>query len=326
MKPVIISGIQTTGRMHIGNYLGAIKNFLDLQESGDYNCYFFAADLHSLNEEYVTAEKADQVLDLAATFLASGLNPKKSTLFIQSHVPAHTELGWIFDCITPLGELERMTQFKDKSAARGASNAGLFTYPVLMAADILLYDATLVPVGDDQDQHLELTRTIARKFNGRFGQTFIEPKAKHTAIPRLMSLDNPLKKMSKSLPGGCLFMDDAPEVIEKKVMTAVTDSGREVKYDPEGKPGVSNLLMIESALSGASIEALVAKYAGKNYGEFKKGVAQVITEHFAPFREAKMKLLKNPKKIMSIFEAGTKKASKVADAKLAEVNKKIGLI
>lgn len=324
-KPVIVSGIQPTGALHIGNYLGALKNFVELQNSGEYAPFFFIADLHSLTIDYTPEEKTAQILDVAASYLAAGLNPKKSTLFIQSHVPAHANLGWILSTITPMGELERMTQFKDK-AERGNVNAGLFTYPTLMAADILIYDAAAVPVGDDQDQHLELTRTIARRFNSRFGQTFIEPKAKHTAIPRLMSLDNPLKKMSKSLPAGCLFMDDAPEVIEKKIMTAVTDSGKEITYDTELKPGISNLLLIQSALTGIQVNDLVGEYGGSNYGEFKKAVAKAVVEHFTPFREAKIKLLKNPKKVMDIFEAGAKKAEKVAEKKLDEVKNKIGLI
>ncbi len=324
-KPVIVSGIQPTGALHIGNYLGALKNFVELQNSGEYAPFFFIADLHSLTIDYTPEEKQAQVLDVAASYLAAGLNSKKSALFIQSHVSAHANLGWILSTITPMGELERMTQFKDKSE-RGNVNAGLFTYPTLMAADILLYNAQAVPVGDDQDQHLELTRTIARKFNSRFGQTFIEPKSKHTAIPRLMSLDNPLKKMSKSLPAGCLFMDDTPEMIEKKIMTAVTDSGKEVKYDPELKPGISNLLLIQSALTGIHVNDLVEEYGGSNYGEFKRAVAKAVTSHFAPFREAKLKLLKNPKKIMDIFETGAQKAQKVAEKKLDEVRTKIGLI
>lgn len=324
-KPVIVSGIQPTGALHIGNYLGALKNFVELQNSGEYNPFFFIADLHSLTIDYTAEEKRAQILDVAASYLAAGLNPKKSTLFVQSHVPSHANLGWILSTITPMGELERMTQFKDKSE-RGSVNAGLFTYPTLMAADILLYDAQFVPVGDDQDQHLELTRTIARKFNSRFGQVFVEPKSKHTAVPRLMSLDNPTKKMSKSLPAGCLFMDDTPETIEKKVMTSVTDSGREIKYDPELKPGISNLLLIQSALTGININDLVEEYGGSNYGEFKRGVAKVIIEHFAPFREAKLKLLKNPKKVMDVFAAGAKKAEKIADKKIEMVKQKIGLI
>jgi tryptophanyl-tRNA synthetase len=325
MKPVIVSGIQPTGSLHIGNYLGALKNFIDLQNSGEFSPFFFIADLHSLTENFTPAEKSAQILDIAASYLAAGLNPKKSTLFIQSHISAHTELSWILSTLTPMGELERMTQFKDKSES-GNVNAGLFTYPVLMAADILLYGATAVPVGDDQDQHLELTRTISRKFNSRFGQTFIEPKAKHTDIPRLMSLDEPTKKMSKSRPGGCLFMDDQPEAMEKKIMAAVTDSGSEVSNDPNRKPGISNLLLIESSLTNTPIAALEKKYLGTNYGTFKKSVAAVVINHFKPFREAKTKLLKSPKKVLDVFTAGSKKAKAIADKKIAEVNEKVGLI
>jgi len=324
-KQISVSGIQPTGTLHIGNYLGMLKGAVDLQNSGQYDCFYFIVDLHSLTGEFKAEEKRQQILEVAAGCLAAGLDPKQSTLFIQSHVPAHTELGWILNTITPMGELSRMTQYKDK-ADRMENNVGLFTYPVLMAADIFLYNASVVPVGDDQDQHVELARTIARKFNGRFGQTFVEPKAVHTTTPRVMSLDNPERKMSKSLPAGCIFIDDAPEVIKKKVMSAVTDSGSEVKYDPTNKPGVSNLLEITSALSGKEILELEILFTGKQYGEFKSYVAQVITDYFAPIRERKAKLLKNPEKVLKIFAAGSAKANKIAEKKLAEVYEKVGLI
>lgn len=324
-KPVIISGIQPSGRLHIGNYLGAMKNFLALQNEGKYQCLFFIADLHSLTETYASSEKAAQIQDLAISYLAAGLNPKKSTLFIQSHVPAHTELGWIFNTITPMGELERMTQYKDK-AERAGNNVGLFAYPVLMAADILLYDSAAVPVGNDQDQHLELTRTIARKFNSRFGQTFVEPKSVITSTPRVMSLDDPMKKMSKSRPAGCLFIDDEPEVIKKKIMSAVTDSGKEVLFSPEAKPGIANLLMITEAITGKPIAELEQMFAGKNYGEFKSFVAEAVANYFAPFRAAKAKLMKNPKKALAEFTKGAKKATALATKKMKEVKKKVGLI
>ncbi len=325
MKPVIISGIQPSGRLHIGNYLGALKNFVDLQNSGEYEPYFFIADLHSLTEGYTPEEKRAQIADLAASYLAAGLNPRKSTLFIQSAIPAHSELAWIFNTITPMGELERMTQYKDKSDHM-ETNAGLFTYPVLMAADILLYGAAFVPVGNDQDQHLELTRTIARKFNGRFGETFVEPKAKHTELPRVMSLADPMKKMSKSQPSGCLFLDDEPEMIKKKIMSAVTDSGSEIKFDEANKPGISNLLLITSTLSGKTVAALETEFAGKNYGQFKAAVAEVIVNALAPFRKKKMELVKDPKKALKVFASGAKKANKVASAKLKEAYQKVGLI
>jgi len=263
-KPVLISGIQPTGSLHIGNYLGALKNFVELQGSGAYECYFFIADYHSLTEPFTPGlrsrsdsfggvgkeEKERQVLDLAATFLAAGLGPKKSTLFIQSSVPASTELAWILSALTPFGELRRMTQFKEKGGEKESANVGLFTYPVLMAADILLYDAKVVPVGEDQLQHLELARTLARKFKAKFGKVFIEPKALMTDVPRLMSLKDPKKKMSKSDPAGCLFLDDAPEAIRKKVMGAVTDSGGAVAYDQKQRPGISNLVLIYAAIGG----------------------------------------------------------------------------
>jgi tryptophanyl-tRNA synthetase len=325
MKPIILSGIQPSGRLHIGNYLGALKNFVDLQNSGQYDCFFMIADLHSLTGTYSVADKKTQLLDLASTYLASGLDPKKSVQFFQSHISAHTELAWILNTITPMGELERMTQYKDKSG-RMETNAGLFTYPALMASDILLYSTTLVPVGDDQDQHLELTRTLARKFNGKFGQTFPEPKALHTETPRIMSLDNPEKKMSKSQPSGCLFLDDEPEVIRKKVMSAVTDSGSEVKLDETNKPGVSNLLRIMKAVTGKSIEQLEAEFAGKQYGAFKSTVADTLVAYLAPIRERKAELLKSPKKVLKAFAKGEKRAHKVAEQKLAEVYEKVGLI
>lgn len=321
----ILSGIQPSGRLHVGNYLGALKNFVDLQNSGQYSCFFMIADLHSLTEPYTVAEKKEQLIDLAATYLAAGLSLKKSVLFFQSHVPAHAELAWILNTITPMGELERMTQYKDKSG-RMETNAGLFTYPALMVADIVLYNTSVVPVGNDQDQHLELTRTLVRKFNNRFGETFVEPKVLHTNTPRVMSLADPSKKMSKSVPNGCLFLDDAPEDIKKKIAAAVTDSGSEVKYDETNKPGVSNLLTIFTAMSGKSIPSLEAEFAGKNYGQFKSALADLLIEQLAPIRAAKARLLKNPAKVLSIFKSGGKKANKIASKKLTEVYKKVGLI
>lgn len=324
-KPVIVSGIQPSGKLHIGNYLGALKNFIEFQNSGDYDCYFFIADLHSLTEEFDPKEKSAQVRGLASSFLAAGLDPQKSTLFIQSHVPAHSELAFIFNTITPMGELSRMTQFKDKSES-GNINAGLFTYPILMAADILLYDAKFVPVGDDQDQHLELTRTIARKFNARFGKTFPEPVGKHTEISRLMSLDDPTKKMSKSRPAGCLFISDEPKVIEKKMMSAVTDSGNEIRFDTKEKPGISNLLLIASTLTGKEMKKLENEFHGDSYSVFKKKMATLVADYFAPFREKELELLKHPEQITDAFEKGAERANDVATKKLAEVKAKIGLI
>ena len=246
---MLVSGIQPTGRLHLGNYLGALKNFVALQNSNKYECFFFIADLHSLTEDFLPKEKARQITELAADYLAAGLNLKKSTLFLQSAIPPHNELAWILNTITPMGELRRMTQFKDKGGEQESANVGLFDYPVLMAADILIYDTKFVPVGDDQLQHLELARTLARKFNSKFGNTFTEPQPLLTQTPRVMSLDDPSKKMSKSRPAGCIFLDDSPEEIHKKVMRATTDSESVIRYDTETKPGISNLLRIYSSLS-----------------------------------------------------------------------------
>ncbi len=337
MKPVLISGIQPSGRLHIGNYLGALKNFVDLQNSEKYQCYFFIADLHSLTEDFIPKEKPKQILELVADYLAAGLAPEKSVIFSQAQIPAHSELAWILNTITPMGELTRMTQFKDKAhealiGARGLTNeeeytnVGLFDYPVLMAADILLYDTKFVPVGNDQDQHLEIARTLARKFNSKFGETFTEPQALHTKTPRVMSLADPHKKMSKSQPESCLFIDDSPEDIKNKLKKAVTDSDSEIKYDKKDKPAISNLLEIYSSLSDETIPKLETKFAGKNYSIFKNDLAELIIRYFADFRKQKLELMKNQSKLLSILAGGSQKAGEVANKKIAEVKKKIGLI
>lgn len=327
MKPILLSGIQPTGKLHIGNYLGAIKNFVELQNSGKYECHFFIADHHSITESFNPAEKRKQVFDLMAAFLAAGLDPKKSVLFVQSEIPEHTELSWILSALTPFGELRRMTQFKEKSESAPENiNVGLFTYPVLMAADIMLYDAAFVPVGEDQLQHLELTRTLARKFNTKFGKTFIEPKPLLTRVPRLMSLDNPKKKMAKSREEGCLFLDDTPEIIRKKIKTATTDSGKEIKYDEKNKPGVSNLLLICSAMSNQPIKSLEKKYKGLGYAEFKKDLAEILIEFLSSFQKKKIGLYKKTSAVKKIFSDGSKKAHAVAQKKMLEAKKKIGLL
>lgn len=322
-KPILVSGIQPTGKLHLGNYLGALKNFVELQNSGKYECYFFIADLHSLTEFFDPREKPKQILDLTADYLAAGIG-KNSVIFQQSEVPAHPELGWIFETVAPLGEMERMTQFKNKSEAQKQNiNIGLLTYPALMAADIVLYDAAVVPVGEDQLQHLELSRTLVRKFNNKFGKTFIEPKPLLTKVPRLMSLDDPTKKMSKSQPTGCLFLEDSPEKIREKVMRATTDSGKEIKYDEKSKPGVSNLLLIYSELSGKPVDAIEKMYAGKGYAEFKKGLAEIVIRALRPFQERKKRI--KTAEIKKALALGNKKANAVASKKLLEAKKKIGL-
>ena len=326
MKEILVSGIQPSGRLHIGNYLGALKNFVDLQESGKYESYIFIADLHSITENYEPEEKRKQILEITAEYLAGGLDPARSTLFQQSQVPAHTELGWILNTIAPMGELERMTQFKDKSQRQIANvNVGLFDYPVLMAADILLYGAATVPVGDDQLQHIELARTLARRFNTRFGNTFVEPKGLLTRTARVMSLKDPAKKMSKSQPEGCLFLDDAPEAIRTKIARAVTDSAADIAYDPDRRPGLANLLDIYAALSGTEPQAVAREFAGEKYSVLKERLAALVADHFAGFRKKKVALLAAPDKLAEIIAAGSAKAGKIAERKIDEVKKKIGV-
>ncbi len=326
MKPVLLSGAQPSGRLHIGNYLGALKHWVELQNTGKYSCYFPIVDLHSLTADFDPNEKLKQIVELAADYIATGLDPKKSVLFLQSAISAHSELAWILSTITPPGELYRMTQYKDKTEhQKETTNVGLLTYPTLMAADILLYDTKFVPVGDDQDQHLELTRTLARKFNTRFGKTFVEPQGLHTKTPRIMALNNPAKKMSKSHPHTCLFLDDTPNEIEKKIKTAVTDSESVVKFDEKNKPGISNLIGIYSGLTDESVEKLERKFTGRNYGEFKGKLIGVVIDHFADFRKKKKILTANSSRLKAILRTGSKKAVKIANKKIAEVKRKIGL-
>ncbi len=322
-KPILISGIQPTGRLHVGNYLGAIKNFKKLQDSGDYQPYFFVADLHSLTTEFDPNEKRDQVREIIRTYLKAGLDPKESTIFVQSEIPPNVELSWILSTVTPYGMLSRMTQFKKKSKnQKNNINAGLFFYPVLMAADIVLYDAQYVPVGEDQIQHLEFTREIVRKFNNRYGDIFKEPEELLTHTSRLMSLTDPENKMSKSSPKGCLFLDDSPKEIKKKIMSAVTDSGKEIKYDEKNKKAVSNLMNIYHAFSGKKIKEIEKEFEGKGYGDFKKTLAELVTKKLEPFREEKY----SDKEIEKIIKQGNKKALKRADKKIKKVKKALGLL
>ena len=327
MKPNLLSGIQPTGRLHLGNYLGALDNFVKLQNSGRYNCFFFIADLHSLTEDFKSKDKTKQILNLMADYLAAGLDPKKSTIFIQSQVSANSELAWILNTITPFGELSRMTQFKDKSKDQTSNiNVGLFSYPILMTADVILYDAHFVPVGEDQIQHLELSRSLARKFNKRFGKIFIEPQPLLTEVPRLMSLNDPTKKMSKSQPQGCLFIDDSPTIVKKKIMSATTDSGKEIKYDLKKKAGVSNLITIYAALSEKSIKGVEKEFKGESYATFKKSLAKLINRYFADYLKKKKALLANPSKLKKLVNQGAKKANKIASSKMNKVRDRLGLL
>ncbi|MDP1629061.1 MAG: tryptophan--tRNA ligase, partial [bacterium] len=290
---------------------------------------FCVVDLHALTAPYDVKNFKERIFDLAATLLASGLNPEKCVLFIQSQAPQHTEMTWFLNTITPVGELERMTQFKEKSNKyRESVNMGLFDYPVLMAADILLYDTEAVPVGEDQRQHVELARVIARKFNKRFSQTFLEPEALiQPEGARIMSLSDPAKKMSKSDDSeSYIAVSDEPEVIRDKIKKAVTDSGREIKYDPESKPAISNLLTIFSQFDGRPIREIEKEFQGKSYSEFKTKLAEAVILGLKPLREKRKELLKNPEEIQKILNDGAKKPKKIAAKKIKEVKKKMGLI
>ncbi len=326
----IISGIQPSGELHIGNYLGAIKNWIKLQNNPKDDCWFFIADYHSITENYNPNEKIKEISGLAADLLALGLDPKKTVIFQQSQIPGHTDLLWIFNTLVKIPELERMTQFKNKAAEQKENiNIGLFDYPVLQAADILIYKAEAVPVGEDQVQHIELTRDIARRFNDKFGKTFLEPKPILTETPKIMSLTDPTKKMSKS--GGdksYIALANSPEIIKEKIKSAVSDAG-----GGKDKRGGDNLLSIFNAFAETKEEKTEylnykkAHEAGKlKYSEFKPRLADLISNYFADYREKRAELSKNPNFVKKILEDGNKKASAIAEATLQEVKQKIGLI
>ncbi len=327
-KKIILSGIQATGTLHLGNYLGAINNWIKMQD--EYDCYYMIADLHSLTIRNNPEELRNNTLNLIALYVAAGLDPNKNKIFIQSHVPAHPALSWVLNCYTYMGELNRMTQFKDKSAKHADNiNAGLFTYPVLMAADILAYNADLVPVGDDQRQHLEITRNIAERFNSIYGETFKIPEAYIPKIgARIMGLQNPTKKMSKSAPdiNDKILLTDEPDVIRKKVKKAVTDSEGVVRYDEENKPGISNLMSIYGILKEKSMQDIEQEFQGQNYGTFKSAVAEAIIDRLEPIQKKHKELLANPVEIQKIYEAGDIKAREKTNQLLQEVYKKVGLV
>ncbi|HLS23190.1 MAG TPA: tryptophan--tRNA ligase [Pseudogracilibacillus sp.] len=322
---VIFSGIQPSGLPTIGNYLGAIRQFVKLQE--DNECYFCVVDQHAITVPQDPKELKQNTRALAALYLASGLDPSKATLFVQSDVPAHTELSWLIQTFTYMGELERMTQFKDKAEGRSAVSSALFTYPTLMAADILLYNTNIVPVGDDQKQHLELTRDVAERFNNRFGETFVIPEIQIPEVgARIMSLQEPTKKMSKSDENKRAFISmlDTPKQIEKKIKSAVTDSDMDIKFDRENKPGVSNLLSIYASCKNKSIEEVETHFAGKGYGDLKQEVADAVLEVIVPIQEKYETLINSPE-LDDILSEGAKKANEVAEITLAKVKKKMGL-
>lgn len=329
MTKRVFSGMQSTGLLHLGNYLGALKQWIPLQE--DYDAFYCVVDLHALTVPRDPAELHRDSLTVANLYLAAGLDPNKATLFLQSHVPAHAELAWLLTCQATMGELSRMTQFKDKSHGDENPGVGLFAYPVLMAADILLYDADLVPVGDDQKQHLELTRDLAGRFNHRYGETFKLPQpviAEQQAGARIMGLDDPTKKMSKSAPSPLNYISllDSADTIAKKIKRAVTDSGREVRYDPENKPAISNLMVIFSQLSGLSLAEIEAKFAGgPGYGPFKKELAEVVIEAITPIGE-RYRQLEADGVAREVLAKGAERARAVAEVVLRRAKERLGLV
>lgn len=321
----VLTGIQPTGTLHLGNYFGAVQPLVQLQAT--HECFLFVANLHALTIPQDPKALAKHTLSIVGDYMALGINPAACTIFAHSQIPAHAELAWILDTLTPLGELNRMTQFKEKSAGqRDAENAGLYTYPVLMAADILLYQADTVPVGEDQLQHLELARTIARKFNSRFGKTFKEPGAQLPKLgARLMALNDPTKKMSKSLgPDSYIGIFDDPKEIERKIQRAVTDSGRDIVYEPRRKPAIANLLTIHSLVTGTKVSTLEKHFKGKGYAEFKTTLIRDIYEFLSPFQAERRKISES--KIRSVLEQGRKKAERIASKTLNDAKKKTGLI
>ncbi len=327
-KKVMLSGIQPSGDLHIGNYLGPLRHWPEMIE--EFDCYFFLADLHTITVRQEPAELRKRVLTLLANYIACGLDPEKCTLFIQSHVPAHSQLAWVLDCYTMFGELSRMTQFKDKSARNADNiNAGLFTYPVLMAADILIYQPDFVPVGEDQRQHVEICRDIANRFNGVYGEVFKVPEPYIAKVgARIMSLSTPEKKMSKSQPEGCVFIMDKPEDIMRKFKRAVTDSDTEccVRYAPEEKPGVANLMQIYASATGKSYEEIEKEFAGKGYGAFKPVVGEAVVETLRPIQEETRRLLADKAYLEQVYRSGAEKASYVANKTLRKVYKKVGFL
>lgn len=326
-KKIILSGIQPTGVFTLGNYIGALKNWVSMQD--DYNCAYMIADMHSLTVRQEPAKLRQQILSAFAVLLACGIDPQKSLIFFQSQVHQHAELAWVLSCNTQFGELSRMTQFKDKSAKHADNiNAGLFTYPSLMAADILLYQANLVPVGEDQKQHLELTRDIANRFNNIYGNTFTIPEPYIPKVgARIMSLADPTKKMSKSdeNPNAYVTILDQPEVIIRKFKRAVTDSEMEICYR-EGKDGINNLMSIYSVVTGLTYDQIQNAFEGKGYGDLKLAVGEAVVEHLRPVRESYERLMKDKAYLESCYREGAEKAASIAERTMRKVYKKVGFI
>ena len=327
-KKVLFSGMQATGNLTLGNYLGALKNWVTIAD--EYETFYSVVDMHSITVRQDPAELRRRARNLLTLYIAAGLDPEKNCIYYQSHVSGHAELAWILNCFTYMGELNRMTQFKDKSAKHADNiNGGLFTYPALMAADILLYQPDFVPVGNDQKQHVELTRNVAQRFNNIYGDVFKvpEPYIPKTGA-RIMSLNAPDSKMSKSIPEGCVFLMEKPEDIQRKFKRAITDSDTErcVRFDSENKPGVSNLMSIYAAVTGKSMEEIEAEFDGQGYGAFKPAVGEAVIECLRPIREETERILKDKAYLESVYKAGAEKASYVANKTLRKVYKKVGFV
>jgi tryptophanyl-tRNA synthetase len=323
----VFSGIKPSGEMHLGNYVGAVRRWV--AEQDDHDAIYCVVDLHAMTTPYDVEEFSQLTRQLAALLLAAGLEQERCTLFVQSQVPAHTELTWILNCVATVGELRRMTQFKEKSEGQESVTAGLFDYPVLMAADILLYDTDEVPVGDDQRQHVELTRDLAIRFNHRFGDTLVVPKATLPSVgARVMDLQDPTAKMSKSIesPQGTVLVLDPPAVVTKKIKSAVTDSGTDVRHDPKEKPGVSNLLELYGAATGRSIPEAEAEFAGGGYGALKTTVAEAVVEFLRPLQQRYQELAADPGEVDRQLRVGADKARAMADPVLERVRKAVGLV
>jgi tryptophanyl-tRNA synthetase len=325
--PRVFSGIQPSGEMHLGNYLGAVRRWV--AEQDDHDAIYCVVDLHAITVAYEPADLVNRTRETAMLLLAAGLDPQRCTLFVQGHVAAHAELTWILNCVATFGELRRMTQFKEKSEGQESVNVGLFDYPVLMAADILLYDTDEVPIGDDQRQHLELARDVAARFNHRFGETFVVPKATFPPVgARIMDLQNPVAKMSKSSssPQGSLLLLDPPDVMSRKIKAAVTDSGTDVRYSPEQKPGISNLLEIYASATGRTIPEAEAEFGSPGYGVVKASVAACLVELLRPVQERYQALVADPAEVDRQLELGAEKARAMAELVLERVRAAVGLL
>jgi tryptophanyl-tRNA synthetase len=325
--PRVFSGIQPTGEMHLGNYLGAVRRWAHEQDQHD--AIYCVVDLHAITLPYDPTELAARTRQTAMQLMAAGLDPDRCILFVQSHVHAHTDLTWLLNCVATFGELRRMTQFKEKSEGQESVSVGLFDYPVLMVADILLYDTDEVPIGDDQRQHLELARDVAIRFNGRFGETFVVPEATFPPVgARIMDLQDPRAKMSKSAdsPQGTMLLLDPPDAVTKKIKSAVTDSGTEVRYDPANKQGISNLLEIHAAVTGRSIPDIEAEFAGSGYGTFKDAVADAVVDALRPLQEAYKKLEADPAEVDRQLAAGAQKARAISGPVLERARRAVGLL